>query len=54
MEELDDIKRLSTQLAVKESTIRAWVFQQKIPFIRVGRLIRFSPSEITKWLRKQN
>ena len=51
MEKLLDVKQVSELLAVRESTLRAWVFQRKIPFIRVGRLVRFRPSVLEKWLQ---
>ena len=45
-----DIKTLSKQLAIKTSTLYAWVEQGKIPAVRVNRLIRFRPEEIAAWL----
>lgn len=45
---------LSSFMQVKIPTLRKWVFQRRIPVIRLGegkhRLIRFDPVEITKWL----
>jgi excisionase family DNA binding protein len=54
MEALLDIKEIAEKLRVKESTLRAWVFQRRIPIVRIGRLVRFNPSEIEKWLRGQD
>lgn len=31
-------------------TLRYWVFRGKIPFIKIGRSIRFDEQEIFKWL----
>lgn len=53
MEELLSIRDVSELLKIKESTLRAWVFQRRIPVVRLGRLVRFRLSELTKWLRDQ-
>jgi len=42
---------VSTFLAVSVSTIRDWVYKRKIPYIKVGRHIRFRPSDIEIWLK---
>ncbi len=53
MDQLLGIKDVSELLKVKESTIRSWVFQKRIPFLRVGgRLVRFPMKELQMWLRK--
>ena len=31
-------------LGVKVSTLRAWVWKRKIPFVRIGRLVKFEIS----------
>ena len=54
MEDLISINEVSNKLKVKESTLRAWVFQRKIPCVRVGRLVRFRLSEIERWLTQEN
>ncbi|MFX1238437.1 MAG: helix-turn-helix domain-containing protein [Promethearchaeota archaeon] len=51
MENLLDIKEVSAKLMIKESTLRAWVFQRRIPFIRLGRLVRFKEAELVNWIR---
>jgi excisionase family DNA binding protein len=51
MEQLLSIKEVSTRLKVKESTLRAWVFQKRIPFVRLGRLVRFRESDLEDWAR---
>jgi excisionase family DNA binding protein len=50
-EKLWNIKQFCEHLNIKESTGRAWVFQRRIPFVKIGKLVRFRPSEIEKWLR---
>jgi excisionase family DNA binding protein len=50
MEALLDINGLQRITSIKVFTLRKYVAQKKIPFVKVGRLVRFRPSEIEKWL----
>ena len=50
MDQLLSIREVSEKLSVKQSTLRAWVFQRKIPCVRLGRLVRFKQSDLSKWL----
>lgn len=44
-------KELSEFLNVPIKTIYGWIYQNKIPYIRIGpRLIRFDLVEIEKWI----
>jgi excisionase family DNA binding protein len=54
MERLLDIEKLSEMLGVKRATIYAWIYRKKIPFIKLGRLLRFRESEILDWIAKQS
>lgn len=45
---------LGQWLKLKEPTIRKKVCYNRIPFVRIGRAIRFRPEEIEAWLRAQN
>jgi excisionase family DNA binding protein len=50
METLWDINELGKVINVKAATLRKYVALRKIPFVKVGRLVRFSPLEIEQWL----
>ncbi len=51
MERLLDIEELCRILGVKKATIYAWIYQRKIPHIKLSsRLVRFRESEILDWL----
>lgn len=50
MDQLLSIQEVSEKLSVKQSTLRAWVFQRKIPCVRLGRLVRFKQSDLSRWL----
>jgi excisionase family DNA binding protein len=49
MEILIDIAALEALTSIKVATLRKYVAMRKIPFVKVGRLVRFRPSDIEKW-----
>jgi excisionase family DNA binding protein len=51
-EKLLDVPGLSYFIAVKKSTIRKWVHARRIPFLKVGRCVRFRRSSIEEWLKR--
>ena len=46
MSKLLNAKETAELLGVKESTIRKWVLERKIPFVKVGALVRFNSCDI--------
>jgi len=46
------IGQVAEWLNVKESTIRKWVHYGYIPYVKIGRCVRFIESEIETWLQK--
>lgn len=53
MKQYLDIAALSGCLRIKRSTLYAWAAQGSIPYLRLGRLLRFDPDEIEAWLQAQ-
>ena len=51
-EKLLNVPGLSDFIGVKKSTIRKWVHERRIPFLKVGRCVRFRPSSIEAWLKR--
>ena len=47
---LIDIETVALQLGVCIKTVYGWVNMRRIPFIKVGRLVRFDPSDIEAWI----
>lgn len=47
------IKELCSILKVKESWLRRQIYYKKIPYFKLGRLIRFHKKEINQWLRNK-
>ena len=45
-----DIDAVAEQLAVTPRHIRRLVAERRIPYLKVGRFIRFEPAEIDTWL----
>lgn len=54
MEPLLTINQLAEYLQVKKSTIRDWCHTQFIPFVKVGRLVRFKEKDVLKWLQQRS
>lgn len=47
------IPELCSILKVKESWIRRQIYRNRIPYHKLGRLIRFHRDEINQWLRQK-
>lgn len=52
--QLWSITRLAKYLDVPIATIRDWAHKRKIPFLKVGRHIRFKSSDIDTWLKQRS
>jgi len=49
-----NVQELARWLNIKESTIRKWVCYRKIPYISVGRAVRFRREDIDQWLQDRS
>ena len=49
-----DITELAEYLKIKVGTVYVWVCHKKIPYTKVGRLIRFDLRKIEKWLEENS
>lgn len=45
-----DIDQLAKHLGTSHRHIRRLIAERRIPYVKVGRLIRFDPAEIATWL----
>lgn len=45
-----DVTQLSKEINISPSGIYTWVSFKKIPYIKIGRTIRFDSEEIKQWL----
>ena len=53
MSELLSIEEVAKLLSVKVSWIRSLVFKKQIPYLKIGKHIRFSTTEIEKWVEER-
>jgi excisionase family DNA binding protein len=45
------INELSQYLGLTKGTLYVWVCQRKIPFLKLGKLVKFDIIEIENWLK---
>ncbi|MCX5687368.1 MAG: excisionase family DNA-binding protein [Candidatus Omnitrophica bacterium] len=45
-----DIKEASGYLGIQVSTIYSWTHQKQIPYIKMGRLLKFDLLDLDKWV----
>jgi len=45
-----DITELSKRLGIPRNTLYDWAAFGKIPHLKIGKLLRFEPEAIEKWL----
>lgn len=54
IEKLLDIIEISQLIGISPSTIYKMTHKKRIPFVKVGRLVKFEPSKIMEWLEKNS
>jgi len=47
-----NISEAAEYLGVKKNTLYSWVNQRKIPYVKIGRLVKFDLRDIDKWIEK--
>ncbi len=53
IEKAIDYKACSQMTGLAERTLRNYVSQKRIPFYKLGKAVRFSPSRIEAWMEAQ-
>jgi excisionase family DNA binding protein len=51
---LIDINELARRLAIPKGTLYNWVYLRRIPFVKLGRALRFNPEEIERIVRSSS
>ncbi len=46
-----DSSELARMLGITERHVRRLVMERRIPFVKVGRFVRFDPRDIEQWLQ---
>ena len=47
-------KEAAQKLRIAETTLRAWVSQRKIPYLKLGRVVRFDLEALERWLHERS
>ena len=47
---LIDVPTLAQRLGVRDKFVRRLVDERRVPFVKVGRLVRFDPAQVDAWL----
>jgi len=50
---LINVKQLSESTGLNVFTLYSWINQKRIPYVKVGRLVRFDPKKIEKWIEEK-
>ena len=45
------IKECSEYLGIPKGTLYSWTFSRKIPYIKMGRLVKFDLKELENWIK---
>jgi excisionase family DNA binding protein len=53
-DEVMDYKALASYLKLAEGTLRHYVMEGRLPFVKIGSHVRFLKPEIEKWLMERN
>jgi excisionase family DNA binding protein len=54
VDEVMDYKALAAWLKLAEGTLRHYVMEGRLPFVKIGAHVRFLKPEIEKWLLERN
>ena len=46
-------KEISTYLGVSEVSVRKWAIRGKIPFVKLGKSLRFDMIKVDTWVKSQ-
>jgi len=50
--ELLNVKQVADALGMKEATIRLWIWQRKLPYVRCGRSVRVPVSAVAEFIER--
>jgi excisionase family DNA binding protein len=53
-ERLVGLEELASLLSVSKRTLYYWVTRREVPFAKIGKHIRFSPSEVVKFFKEKS
>jgi excisionase family DNA binding protein len=47
-----NVKEGAKVLNVSEHTLRQWIHQRRIPFVKLGKAVRFDPEDLWKFIEE--
>ena len=47
------VKELAEYLGIKVNTVYSWTFQRKIPYVKIGRCVKFDINKIEEWIKEK-
>ena len=53
MDRLLTVQEVADLLGVQPSTVYQWTHEGFIPYVKLGRLVRFREGEISQWIEKR-
>ncbi len=48
-----DVEEVATHLNITVRHLRRLVFERRIPYLKVGNLLRYDPDELAEWLKER-
>jgi excisionase family DNA binding protein len=48
-----DVDRTAVELAISKAHLYRLIREKRVPFVRVGRLVRFHPKDVRAWLAER-
>ncbi|MFZ6016425.1 MAG: excisionase family DNA-binding protein [Nitrospirota bacterium] len=51
--QLMDTREASEFLGISKNTLYEWIIQKRIPYVKVGRLVKFRQADLETWLKKR-
>jgi len=47
-------QEIADHLGVQKSTVYQWTHQGYIPYVKIGKLVRFKTEDVEKWIKKKS
>lgn len=54
MAQLLTTAEVAKQLRVTEGTVRKWVMNNRIPFVKIGSAVRYDQNKIDNWINQRS
>lgn len=47
------VKELAEYLGIPINTLRSWVWLRKIPYVKLGKIVKFDLRDIEEWIKER-